>query len=253
MWLTSGMESHFLVEMKLKREEIISPDRYPFFLPAFHGLDSLEFHPSVTFFVGENGAGKSTLLEAIAIAAGFNAEGGSKNFRFATSETHSDLSEHIRLSRGIQKPRDGYFLRAESFYNVANEMDARDQEPSFDAPINQAYGGKSLHERSHGEAFFSLFMDRFRGSGLYLLDEPEAALSAQRQLAFLVRLHELVEAGSQLIIATHAPILLSYPNSVIYRFSESGIEPIAYEQTEAFVITKRFLDDPRAMLKNLLS
>ena len=246
------MESQFLVSVRLRREDVPSFTEYPFNLPAISSLDTLELHKSVTFLVGENGSGKSTLLEGIAVAAGFNAEGGSSNFRFSTSQTHSGLHEHLRLSRGILKPKDGYFLRAESFYNVATEIDLRDSEPSFGPPINRSYGGSSLHTRSHGEAFMALFLHRFGGNGLYLLDEPEAALSAQRQLALLVRLHQLVSSGSQFLIATHSPILLSYPNALIYQCSEHGIEPVEYEETDAFTLTKRFLNNPATMLRDLL-
>lgn len=151
------MEPQVLVSVRLRREDVTSFDDYPFNLPAIQTLDTLELHRSMTFLVGENGSGKSTLLEGIAVAAGFNAEGGSSNFRFSTSQTHCGLHESLRLSRGISKPRDGYFLRAESFYNVATEIDLRDSEPSFGPPISRSYGGSSLHTRSHGEAFMELF------------------------------------------------------------------------------------------------
>src|SRR5262249_7885547 len=155
---------------------------------------------------GENGAGKSTLLEAIAIGMGLNPEGGSRNFKFATRESHSNLSKFLRLSRSVRRVRDSYFLRAESYFNVATEIEALDREPDSGARIIEAYGGKSLHEQSHGESFFSLFMNRLRGNGLYFFDEPEAALSPNRQLSFLSRLHDLVRQGSQFLIATHSPI-----------------------------------------------
>ena len=171
------MEDHYLVEVKLKRDEIESFDRFPFCLNAVKSLESLEMNPAVTFFIGENGYGKSTLLEAIAVAWGFNPEGGTKNFRFGTRESHSILWKYLRLSRGVKRPGDGYFLRAESFFNVATEIERLDAEFSFGPPVINSYGGVSLHEQSHGESFWSLVMKRFGGQGLYILDEPEAALS----------------------------------------------------------------------------
>jgi predicted ATPase len=206
----------------------------------------------MTFFVGENGSGKSTLLEAIAVSVGFNAEGGTKNFRFGTRASHSDLHEHLRVAKGIRRPKDGFFLRAESFYNVATEIEKLDAEPSFGPPVGASYGGRSLHEQSHGESFLALVTNRFGGQGLYILDEPEAALSPQRQLAVLSRLHDLVRDGSQFIIATHSPILMAYPDAWIYEFSREGIRRIAYEETEHYLVTRDFLANPQRMLQVLL-
>src|SRR3954463_925344 len=219
------LDRQFIVEVRLRRDEVPSFDEYPFSLPAIRTLDELALHPSVTFFVGENGSGKSTLLEAVAVASGFNPEGGSRNFAFSTRESHSNLDKFLRLSRGIRKPKTGWFLRAESFYNVASEMDRRDEEPSFDPPIKTFYGGVSLHKQSHGESFMALLVHRFSASGLYLLDEPEAALSPSRQLAALARVHDLVQGGAQFIIATHSPILMSYPRARILAFNHDGIAP----------------------------
>lgn len=223
---------------------------YPFSLPAVRDIDKLRFHPAVNFFVGENGSGKSTVLEAIAVAAGFNAEGGSRNFRFATRSSESQLGESLRLHRSTSRPRTGFFLRAESFFNVATEIERLDSEGG--PPIADAYGRRALHEQSHGEAFWALFMHRFDANGLYLLDEPEAALSPARQFAFLVRLHQLVEQGSQFIIATHAPILLAYPDAQVWAFTESGIEKSSFTDTEHYQLTKRMLDDPDGMMRMLL-
>ena len=242
---------HYLVELQLLRDKVPSFSQYPFCLPAVRSLDSLELHPAVTFVNGENGTGKSTLLEAIAVAWGFNPEGGSRNFAFSTRASHSGLHEYLRLVRGVRKPDDGFFLRAESFFNVASDVDRLDSEPSGGPRIVDSYGGRSLHEQSHGESFFALMMKRFRGEGLYVLDEPEAALSPTRQMALIPRLHQLVQEDSQFIIATHSPIIMSYPNATILLLTEDGMEPVAYEDTEHYRVTKAFLDAPERMLKHL--
>src|SRR3954447_23288593 len=165
------ISKQYIAEVGLKREAVESFDSYPFSLAAVRPLVKLQLHPAVTFFVGENGSGKSTLLEAIAVACGFNAEGGSKNFRFGTRDSHSELHRYLRLARGLPRPRDGYFLRAESFFNVATEIEKLDAEPGSAASIGPSYGERSLHEQSHGESFLALMVNRFRGEGLYLLDE----------------------------------------------------------------------------------
>ncbi len=233
----------YIAEVELKREEVDSFDRYPFSLESVRSLEKLELHPAVTFFVGENGSGKSTLLEAIAVASGFNAEGGSKNFNFGTRESHSDLHRYLRITKGLPRPRDGFFFRAESFFNVATEVENLGV---------SGYGENSLHEQSHGESFLALMLNRFHGNGLYLLDEPEAALSPQRQLAILTRIHDLVREKSQFIIATHSPILMAYPDAVIYAFSKEGIHQIAYKETEHYRVTKNFLANPEGMMGILL-
>jgi len=232
----------FLLFAELNRGAVPSFDAYPFSLPAVRNLERLEFHPAVTFLVGENGMGKSTLLEAIAVGYGFNAEGGSKNFSFETRASHSDLYQYLRLARGFQRPKDGFFLRAESFYNVATQVEELGV---------TGYGAKPLHDQSHGESFWSLLMERFRGHGLYMLDEPEAALSPSRQLAALVRIHQLVQSGSQLVIATHSPILMAYPDARILHLSEDGIRPVAYQETEHFQLTRRFMENPQRILREL--
>jgi predicted ATPase len=242
----------YVSEVRLKREDILSFERYPFSLPAVRHLDVLELHPQVTFFVGENGSGKSTLLEAIAVAWGFNAEGGTKNFRFGTRVSHSDLERYIRLSKGVRRPKDGFFLRAESFFNVATEIEKLDAEPAPSPPVIDSYGGKSLHEQSHGESFMALLMNRFGGNGFYILDEPEAALSPQRQLAVLSRIHDLVMDDSQFVIATHSPILMAYPNATIYSCSTDGITKVDYYETEHYQVTHDFLANPKRMLDRLL-
>lgn len=235
------------------REKVSSFDRYPFALPAVRHLDALTLHPCVSFFIGENGSGKSTLLEAMAVAWGFNAEGGSKNFRFGTRASHSELHEYLRLTKGIRRPKDGFFLRAESFFNLATEIEQLDADPTLALPpVIDSYGGRSLHEQSHGESFLSLLINRFGGNGLYILDEPEAALSPQRQLAVLSRIHDLVLQDSQFIIATHSPILMAYPNATIYSLSADGIEKVKYEETEHYQVTREFLMNPKRMLDILL-
>jgi predicted ATPase len=244
---------HYVREIKLRRERVTSFDQYPFSLPAVRHLDALALHPSVTFFVGENGSGKSTLLEAIAVAWGFNAEGGTRNFRFHTRISHSSLHEYITLVKNVPRPRDGFFLRAESFFNVATEIENLDSSPAFGPPIIDSYGGRSLHEQSHGESFLALFLNRFGGEGLYVLDEPEAALSPTRQLAMLARLHQLVQSRSQFIIATHSPMLMAYPDSWIYQITADGISRVDYRQTEHYVVAKRFLTDTDNQLRNVLS
>jgi len=244
---------HYLLTIKLRRDKVESFEKYPFSLPVVRSLESVELHPAVTFFVGENGSGKSTLLEGVAVAWGFNPEGGTKNFRFQTRGSHSVLHEYLRLVKSVKRARDGFFLRAESFFNVASEIEHLDDAPSFGPPIINSYGYRSLHEQSHGESFFAVMLNRFGGHGLYVLDEPEAALSPSRQLAMLVRIHELVGKRSQFVIATHSPILMAYPNAWIYQITDSGLQRVRLEDTEHFAVAKRFLNDPHGQLARLLS
>lgn len=247
------MDNQYLIEFTLKRDKIESFEAYPFNLQAVKGLKSLSLNSAVTFFIGENGSGKSTLLEAIAVAWGFNPEGGTKNFKFGTRSSHSSLWEYIRLSRSAKKARDGFFLRAESYFNLATEIEKLDSEFSFGPPIIDSYGGRPLHEQSHGESFWALAMNRFKGNGLYILDEPEAALSPSRQMALLTRIHNLVNNNSQFIIATHSPIIMSYPNATIYQLEDNGIRMINYTDTEHYVVTKQFITNHRKILDILLS
>lgn len=241
----------YIEAVKLARDEVKNYEAYPFSVPSIRHLHRLEFHPAVTFFIGENGSGKSTLLEAIAVKAGFSAEGGDKQLQFGTHDTHSSLHDCLRLERSFGRPTDGFFLRAESFYNVASELERIEQEFPAKNPF-YAYGGTSPHRQSHGESFLAVLKERLHGGGIYLFDEPEAALSPQRQLSVLTLLHRLVHHQSQLIIATHSPILLAYPHATIYEFSETGIKQVNYTDTEHFNITRDFLNRHERMLQILI-
>ncbi len=219
-------------------------------IPAVKWLldgEQISLSSPVTFFVGENGTGKSTLIEAIAVAAGFNPEGGTKNFNFQTAKAHSSLHECLTLMKRSY-PRDGFFLRAESFFNVATNIDGMDAEPSFSPPIIDSYGGISLHERSHGESFLALVQNRFSGNGLYILDEPEAALSPMRLLSLMCEMKRLVNRNSQFIIATHSPMLMAFPGAEILEFSENGIQKTDFRKTQHYEITRRFLENPEKYL-----
>lgn len=248
----NGMSTPFFQEMRLAQDEIISFEEYPFHLDVVKNLSCIKFHPAVTYIIGENGSGKSTLLEALAIEAGFNPEGGSKNYFFNTRESHSRLHDFIRVSKGRVKPKDGYFLRAESYYNVATELERLEKDP-WGPPVLSYYNDTSPHEQSHGESFMTLFLHRLYGGGLYILDEPEAALSPNRQMSILTRMHELVNLGSQFIIATHSPIIMGYPGAWIYTISSDGIHRTEYEETEHYKSTQYFLNNREKMLEILLS
>ncbi|CAH0235088.1 MULTISPECIES: AAA family ATPase [unclassified Pedobacter] len=245
----------YLLSLRLKQEHL--PNGYPFNIPCLKSFEKLDFHPNVTFFTGENGVGKSTLIEAIAVYLGFNAEGGGKNFNFKSTATHSALHNYLAITKSFKQIKDGFFLRGESFYNVASEIDKLDEDDP-DIPISltkiiDSYGGISLHEQSHGESFWSLFMNRFSGHGVYILDEPESALSATKQIAMLSKINSLVNKNAQFIIATHSPILLSYPNAWIYEMSENKIAKVKYEESEVYRVYKAFLDHPQRILDNLFT
>lgn len=237
----------FLLSVALRPDRVPEPPRYPFSLPALRGFSRLPIDPHVTFLVGENGTGKSTLLEAIAVASGLNAEGGSQNLQFSTRPSHSELHSALRIARSARRPRTRFLLRAESFYNVATAVEG------LGPDVLGGYGGRSLHEQSHGESFMALVVHRFGRDGLYFLDEPEAALSPQRQMAFLRRMHQLVEQGSQFLVATHSPILLAYPRAAIHVLSGDGIKQIAYEETDHFVLTRDFLVNRERYLDQLMA
>ena len=213
-------------------------------IQAFQGIERLDFNCPITFFVGENGSGKSTLLEAIAVAHGFNPEGGTKNYAFSTHDTHSELCEAIRISKGVRKEKWGYFLRAESFYNVAT------QEEEY---ADVSHPSAKYHEKSHGESFLALAQDNLQPNGLYLFDEPEAALSPQRQLTLLMEIYSCAKRGAQFLIVTHSPILLGIPDAEIYCFDDGSIHLCSYEETESYKVTEMFINNRELLLGRLLS
>lgn len=240
----------YLREIKILRENMPG-NGYPYDIPSLRNTERLAFRGNVAFFVGENGSGKSTLLEAIAYKCDFNTAGGTGNNLYKARSSGSSFGEHIHLT-WMPRVRHGFFLRAESFYNYATYLDELAEElPSERFNIYRPYGGKSLHEQSHGESFLSLFKHRFGGKGIYLLDEPEAALSPARQLAFLSILHDM-RHEAQFIIATHSPILLGYPDAQIFNFDESPVSEIRYEETSHYQITRRFLENRHFYLRELM-
>lgn len=236
------LSSQFINAVDIDWEKI-GRDSYVRGIEAFSGVDSIAFSYPVTFFVGENGSGKSTLLEAIAIAWGFNPEGGTRNYNFSTYDSHSELCSAIRLSRGVRRAGYGYFLRAESFYNVATKEEE----------YSRGQGGRPqhFHEKSHGESFLALAQNSFRANGLYLLDEPEAALSPQRQLTLLMEIDRCVREGSQFIIVTHSPILLGLPGAEILSFDDGPVHPCTYEETDSYQVTEMFINHKEQILRRL--
>ena len=234
--------------------EPLSRESYLAKLPVVRHLADrgIEFHKQVTFFVGENGSGKSTLIEALAISQGFNPEGGTKNFRFSTENSHSELCDWLRVARGVIRPRDGFFLRAESFYNVASDIDRMDREAGGGNRVIDSYGGVSLHRQSHGESFLSLVENRFGGQGLYILDEPEAALSPGGIIRLMQNMDELVRNDSQFIIATHSPMLLAFPDAEVYQIREDGIDSVRFQDTDHYRTTVRFLQNPESAIEDIL-
>lgn len=235
------MNSLFIKEISICWEQI-GQDSYLRRIPSLRGLEQMEFHAPVVCFVGENGTGKSTLLEAVAVAWGFNPEGGSRNYRFSTYDSHSELGQAMTLVKGPRKNRWGYFLRAESFYNVATkEMDY----------VDENHPSMRLHERSHGESFLAVIQEKLSKEGLYILDEPEAALSPQRQLTLLLEMKRSVDEGAQYVIATHSPILLGFPDAEIFSFDEGRIQRVEYEETESYQVTKLFLEHREELLRRL--
>ena len=225
---------------------------YPFCIPAvrqFMKAESFSFKSPVTIFIGENGSGKSTLIEAIACCFGMNPEGGSRNFSFSTYKSHSGLGDYMYYTR-IRRPHDSFFLRAESFYNVITEIERLDSEPDFSPPIKSEYGGVNLHEKSHGESFFAVLKKRLRGNGLYVMDEPEAAVSVTRQLEMLQIIQQLVKKDSQFIMATHSPIIMAYPEADIIKIDGHGFSRIEYEATEQYQVMHEFMHDYKRLLND---
>jgi predicted ATPase len=225
-------------------------DSYPFNLPIVRNLKTIEFTKSVTYIVGENGSGKSTLLEAIANLLGLNAEGGSKNFNFRTQDTHSSLYEDLRAVRADLTYRSSFFFRAESFYNVASEVDRIARK---DRSMLSSYGGVSLHEQSHGESFMALFSNRLKNKGLYIFDEPEAALSYMNQLRFLVWMKDAISEGSQIIISTHSPVILAYPDAEILVADKGKLNSVPYEDCYIYRDMLAFITNKELVIKELFS
>jgi predicted ATPase len=248
-----GLRAGFIRDVRLDAKG--GQKEYPFGLPVVTWLASsgpLEFSPGATFIVGENGSGKSTLVEAIAVACGFIAEGGSRSFRFATRASESSLWDHMVIGWGLKKPRTGFFLRAESYYTVATEIERLDKIGGV--PLLASYGGVSPHERSHGESFLDLITYRFGPNGLYFLDEPEAALSVRGCMAARARVADLVAEGAQFVIATHSPILLALPGAAILQIDNDGsIAEVSYDDALPVALTRDFLAAPDRFLRHLLS
>ena len=237
------MNEQFIQRLSIDWNKIES-DSYLRTIDAIRELDEIEFEKNVTFFVGENGSGKSTLLEALAISYGFNPEGGSKNYSFSTYDSHSKLYEAVRVSKGYRKAKWGYFLRAESFYNVATKEEEY---------ADLAHPSEKYHEKSHGESFLALAQSQLRPNGLYLFDEPEAALSPQRQLTLLMEIYSCAKQGSQFIIVTHSPILLGIPEAQIISFDDGRIHSCDYEDTESYKVTEMFINNREQLLARLLA
>ena len=243
-----GLDSNLIdKKISLDRDKIESFDKYPFNIEVVKNFTELNFDSQVTFFVGENGIGKSTFIEAIAVALGLPAEGGTENFRYETNNTTSELSEYLRIA-SYNKAKMKFFLRAESFYNFSSEVERLVKEDHF-YTLYGSYGG-NLHECSHGESFIKLVQNRFTDHGLYILDEPEAALSPQRQLSLLCLIDQLVKEGSQFIIATHSPILISYRDGKILDLNNNFRE-VKYEDTDIYSLYRMYLDDAEGMQHRL--
>lgn len=237
----------FIKRIEYEKEKVINQDEYPYNIPCLKELDVLEFHSPVTFLIGENGSGKSTLIEALALSMGMNGEGGTNNFNFSTKNTVSPLHQYLKVIKYPSLPQTKFFLRAESFYNFATRLDEIGED---DSRIFHYYGEKSLHEQSHGESFMAVMKNRFGKNGLYILDEPEAALSPTRQMSLLILMKQLIDEGSQFIIATHSPILLAYPDAEILDV-EHNFSVCKYEETEYYQLYKLFINDKERILKEL--
>ncbi len=241
----------FFHSVHLVWDDVEEPDRFPFSIPAIKKLGSLKLHPAVTFLIGENGSGKSTLLEGIAVRLDFEQTGGDAKFNFGTRRLDGGLHDAIRIQSSLyRRPGDRFFLRAETVFDLATEIDREAKEE--DGYMLRRYGGRSLHTRSHGEAFLAIVQNRMKQESFFLLDEPEAALSPTRQLTALKEIDWLVRSGCQFVIATHSPILMAYPDSQIYELGDHGIREVAYEDTEHYTLTRAFLEHPKTFLRHLI-
>lgn len=237
----------FIHSVELAEDRVESFERWPFTIPAVRELN-LQLHPAVTFLIGENGSGKSTIVEAIAVRLGFSERGGNPAVSFDRREPDGGLHDYLRLTASKnRRTADRFFLKAETVFNLATDLDE-----SKDVSARDWFGERSLHTRSHGEAFLAIVQNRLRSESMFLMDEPEAALSPSRQLTLIKEMDWLVRSGCQFIIATHSPILMAYPDAKIYQFGEEGIQEVAYEDTEHFRITKSFLNSPGAFLRHLV-
>ena len=236
------MNEQLIQNIKIDWQKI-KPYSYLRDIEAIRNLKTIEFRCPVTFFVGENGSGKSTLLEAIAVASGFNPEGGTKNYNFSTYDSHSELWDALSITKGYRHAKWGYFLRAESFYNVATKEEEYSRGTEYE---------EHLHEMSHGESFLQTAQSKLRPNGIYFLDEPEAALSPQRQLTLLMEIYQCAKKGAQFFIATHSPILLGMPDAEILSFDGGVIHPCTYEETDSYRITEMFIHNREQILRQLL-
>ncbi len=235
------MSNKFIQSIKINWNKI-EEDSYLRTIESISKITQLSFTNNITYFIGENGTGKSTLLEAIAVAYGFNPEGGTLNYNFSTYDDISELSNAIKISKGYKRPKSSFFFRAESFFNVA----------TMAVEYNSIYGERGLHEQSHGESFLSFFQS-FQNEGIYIMDEPEAALSLQRQLTLFIQIAEMAKKGSQFIIVTHSPVLLAIPNSSIWSFDNGKIHTCRYEETENYQIIKMFINNRESFISQLLA
>ena len=242
------ISNNFIRSVEFEREKVADLQEYPFSIPVIKNFSKMDFTHPVTFIVWENGSGKSTILEAIATAYGFSAEWWTKNIHFSTKDSHSDLGKFLKIIKWISVPENHFFLRAESYYNFATFLEKIEY---WQLNPFASYGGKSLHENSHGESFFATIIHRFGKNGIYILDEPESALSPTKQLAFLLRMQELIQEKSQFIIATHSPILLAFPHTTIYEIINGKIMKTHYKDTEHFRLYKDFIENPEYFLKHL--
>ncbi len=236
---------NFINSVKICWNEVPDGDSYPFNIPAIASMDTLSFEKPVTLFCGENGRGKSTLLEGISIALGLNPEGGSRNYTFSVKATHSALHDYLSLRKSLCKPKDSFFVRSDTLFNLITETDNLDDDKRY-------YGGRSLHQRSHGESILALISHRFGGEGLYILDEPETGLSQSAQIALVCEITRLANLGSQFIIATHSPILLCLSDAAVFEFDDE-VHPVDPGESLELIVLRRFLDNPDKVIAEFMS